>query len=440
MSKTTMKFDICYMREEESKTWIEIGQQFGISESTARWHYNSYIDDYRSGLMIYDDKVSTEKEGNVTEVTVPNTIPEGVFIRTVPELIEFAGVDLDEFEITKEVVNFWGSRDNPNTQVKAWLVPKEPVAVHPVISPVEINTAGYPQQVSRDTKMQVGMFLFDFHFGFRRSLRTGRLEPFHDRRAIDVALQIAQALSPDVIGLGGDLLDLADWQPRFVRSPNLYWTTQPALIEGAWWLEQFRSKCDEMIYVPGNHDQRMEDLQIDHMKEAYGLRAIDELELPPAMSIPKLMAFHQLGIEYEDRKYPSEVEVWPGLKLIHGETANNKPLKTADRILQERTKSALFGHVHRREMATKRTEAGEVFAASPGCLCRVDGMVPGSTERSNWQQGIVMVTYDDGLMSLEFIPITNGVALHNGYKYTSRDRLEELRHDTVGADGAEWPY
>ena len=125
--------------------------------------------------------------------------------------------------------------------------------------------------------------------------------------------------------------------------------------------------------------------------------------------------------------------------LIHGETASGRPLKTADKILEERVTSVVFGHVHRREMATKRTEAGEVFAASPGCLCRIDGAVPGSTERHNWLQGIVVV--DAGPpMSLSFVAISDGVASFRGKQYHGRDRVDELIEATVGSDGEPWPF
>ena len=116
--------DILELRDEKRLSWTEIGERLGLSASGARYRYARA----KAGGSPAQGSVRSERVGNVTEVTGKGEVPEGVFIRTIDELIEFADVDMDQFEITREVVNFWGSHDNPNSQVKAWLVPREPVA------------------------------------------------------------------------------------------------------------------------------------------------------------------------------------------------------------------------------------------------------------------------------------------------------------------------
>jgi len=51
-------------------------------------------------------------------------------IKTVDELLAYAEVDINEYEITKTVVNVWGSKTNPCYQVKAWLSRKTPEQVN----------------------------------------------------------------------------------------------------------------------------------------------------------------------------------------------------------------------------------------------------------------------------------------------------------------------
>jgi len=46
-------------------------------------------------------------------------------IRTLDELIEKCDIDTDKWEITKYVQNYWGNKNNPYWQVKAWLGKKK---------------------------------------------------------------------------------------------------------------------------------------------------------------------------------------------------------------------------------------------------------------------------------------------------------------------------
>jgi len=112
----------------------------------------------------------------------------------------------------------------------------------------------------------------------------------------------------------------------------------------------------------------------------------------------------------------------------------NSAGSTAMRYIEDERVSILFGHVHRIERIhrTRRTRDGrkETLAASPGCLSRVDGGVPSvksSTDAfgrplqtwENWQQGIAVVTFQegDGLFHLEQIPILEGRAVYRDKFY-----------------------
>jgi hypothetical protein len=46
-------------------------------------------------------------------------------IRTLDELIEKCNIDTEKWEITKYVQNYWGNKENPHWQVKAWLGKKK---------------------------------------------------------------------------------------------------------------------------------------------------------------------------------------------------------------------------------------------------------------------------------------------------------------------------
>jgi len=87
--------------------------------------------------------------------------------------------------------------------------------------------------------------------------------------------------------------------------------------------------------------------------------------------------------------------------------------------------------VHRIELMHRTRLAYEgakfSFAATPGCLCKIDGTVP-STKSStdvfgravpsveNWSQGVAVVSYQDGdgPFALELVAIFNGQVVFRG--------------------------
>jgi hypothetical protein len=315
-----------------------------------------------------------------------------------------------------------------------------------MVSTVSIISSIKPINLVKIDKINRALILPDTQFGFYKSLRTSKLTPFHDRRALDVALQIAQDHYIDKTVVLGDLMDLADWQDKFARSPNMYWTTQPAAIEAKWWLAQFKAATDggDMKILEGNHDKRMNNKIMIHMKEAFELRSVDDLELPPLLSVPRILALHDLGIEWVG-DYPNG-QVWVNDDLVceHGDTARGKSGATVASMVNDAYTSKIVGHTHRIECAFKTIHGKDgpktVEIWSIGCLCRIDGAVPARKKRNNWQQALAIVEYtDEGDIDIDPIPIKEGRAMFRGQVYEARERLNDLREDTVGSK-AEWNW
>lgn len=391
-----------------------------------------------------------EEHGNILEIT-----SKSARIKTLPQLIEAAEIDLEIWAIERHIINKWevagkfGSAPDQYFevqdlwQVKAWLVKKRPLALEPVVSPVVISVK-LPKRTKKKESPHYcqGLLLPDPQFGFKKSLRTAKLDPFHDRAALDIALQIAQDYELDFLAWLGDFMDLADWTDKYTRSPNFYWTTQPAAIEGKWWLTQFRMADPhptEMFLIEGNHETRMRTQIMNHFKEAYGIRSVDALDLPPLMSIPRLLALHDLDIEWVGDWPNGEVWLNDYIACEHGPLARGKSGATVSAYVQEVNETRIIAHIHRIESASRtvheRTSQRTVSVISVGCLCRVDGAVPGKRAKVNWQQGIGFVEYyTDGRSDhvVTAIPINNGQALFRGKLYVARDRVEELRADVLG--------
>lgn len=389
------------------------------------------------------EKIEVEFNGNFGEVRVQQ--PQGQ-IRSIDQLLKAAHVDRAVWEPFEPTVRKWdvaiklknGDAEEvqiiPSFYVATKLKRIHPVAFEPVVQPVTLpaGTAKYKVVKSKQGAIHRALIVNDPQVGFRRRLHTSELTPFHDRRVLDLALQIAETEQIDHISFGGDCLDLSEWSDKYQPEPEFYWTTQPALIEWAWWLHQFRKAKPkaEIKEMEGNHDERMPRLIVAGMRQAYRLKPVDELTLPPSLSVPRLLALHDLGIEYVDGYPDNGYWLNKNVFITHGDIVRGAPGGTANAFTQRQAFTTIFGHVHRREQVARRlsTSGGDLVysAFCPGCACHIDGRVPGSTSKSQWQQGIAIVEYTDTDENIVPIGISDGRMLYNGKTWTARERTEEI--------------
>jgi hypothetical protein len=381
-----------------------------------------------------------DNEGVIRSVVVIDQI------KTVDQLLKLTGVG-DEFIVHNPKVKKWDvalklkvDKDKeivkvvPSIYIEAPLRRKVPIAFAPVIAPIEIELPKLPK-IGKQKKDGVkrGLILNDPQIGFRRTLHTTDLIPFHDRRVLDLALQICQEEQIDHISLGGDVNDLSEWSNKFMPEPEFYWTTQPALLETAWWLTQLRLARPhaEMKMLEGNHDLRMPLLLVANLRQAYKIKAVDELDLPSQMSIPRLLALHKLDVEYV-KGYPDN-GYWlnHNVYITHGDLVRGTPGGTANALANRQAFTTIFGHIHRRESVTHRmkTHDGDLIytAFCPGAACHIDGRVPGSKSTDQWQQGLAVIEYTEHSENIIPIAIRDGEMIYNGRVWKARDREREIQ-------------
>lgn len=179
----------------------------------------------------------------------------------------------------------------------------------------------------------------------------------------------------------------------------------------------------------GNHDKRLMAAIANHLRSAYDLRAADELELPPSLSVPRLLALHRLGIVWIG-DYPQDVD-WlnDGLRTNHGRIAGTPPGATARAIVEQAETSEIVGHVHRAESASRaihrRNKERVIRAHCLGCMCHIDGRLPSAKggDREQWQQGFAVVDYDPNGIAYSYtsVLVEDGRTVHNGQWFTARD-------------------
>jgi len=367
-------------------------------------------------------------------------------IKSIDDLVRACKIDLTKYIIESSSVRKWDVVIKhqitgepvivPAFYVSVKLLPKVIEAARLDIRPVLV--AGRLPKVTREPARVKGrgLVLTDTQWGFRRNVLSGALDPFHDRRALDVALQIAQYERFDRVTWLGDLLDCTEMSDKFVREPGFYFTTQPAIYEGHWWMQQFVKALPgaEHDALEGNHDLRLPLMLVNHALAMHNLqKATDTVELP-SMSVPALLGLAELGIAYHDG-YPNN-ETWQGpVRIIHGDIARNAPGSTVAALAAGSLESVIQGHIHRIEQASRtinqRGRLRHIQAVSPGCLCRVDYVVPGHKHGQQWQQGIAVVEWDGDHSTISTIPILDGVAIYRGRRFEARERLADLNADTA---------
>lgn len=316
--------------------------------------------------------------------------------------------------------------------IKVQAVRRHPEPVHPVIHPVSWDGEIDPPPPPKDRPFRRHLIWGDAQAGFRRRVHDAQLKPFHDRGALDLVLQVAAAAKPDEMHITGDTFDSTEWTDKFLRSPEFYFTFQPALYEVHWWLVQYLQTATKVLMHQGNHEKRLPDAVKRHLPFAYGLRPahMEVVDAPQVMSFRFLLNLDELGVEWIS-DYPND-RYWLAekLALYHGSIARKNPLSVAKALAQGNI-SIINLHNHRLEMCTetRQSEYGPytVWGISVPCTCHVDHRVPGHRHTQHWSKGLIIVdVFDHEYFQIQPVPFENNRAIWNGLIFEARDRLPEL--------------
>lgn len=268
------------------------------------------------------------------------------------------------------------------------------------------------------------------------------LEPIHDERAISVALQVIKDMNPDQVVMNGDNLDFSDFGKylNFVPFRNM---VQPAIDRGAELCREIREAAPnaKITWIEGNHEARLHKYMATYAAPASGVTrgklSGQSREEFPVNSVPFLCRMADFDITYLVGYPESQYFINSNLMVVHGHKVNSSG-STATKYLNDAHQSVIYGHIHRVEYGyrTRRSPNGPrtVMAASPGCLCRTDGVVPSTNSGNdhfgkpivvggeNWQQGLAVVQYQpfgtgDEWFNYEPMWIFNGRGIFRGIEY-----------------------
>lgn len=267
--------------------------------------------------------------------------------------------------------------------------------------PTVIRPTRRRQPVRED--YQLTILAGDAQIGFRGD------EPFHSETFMALAQLAIRELMPDNVIFTGDMVDLTA-QSRWQQRADWAQSTQASIDRYHDFLAETRANVPNatIAVVHGNHEARLDASIQRDAAHLLGLKRANAGHELPVMTLQYLARYEDLGVQSVDG-YPNAA-YWleDNLKVTHG-TNVLKGGSNAAKYLREETESTIYGHTHRLEVAyrTLATRLGEkvLAAASPGCLCRTDGGVPGFhysvdnvgrtvPKAEDWQGGILIVRHN----------------------------------------------
>lgn len=364
-------------------------------------------------------------------------------VKTLDELIKAAGVDETKWRVDSWQARSWDANIGdgvvePMHYVKANLERRAGDTLKGVknINPIKRVKPANDEGLTFEKVILIP----DTQVGYRRQMINGSfyLNPMHDRLAMDAVWQVCSDVQPHTIILLGDMLDLAEMSTKYPRPMDLINTSQPAILEMAWWCRWLRQLCpsSKVIYMAGNHEDRLERLTVEKAQVTQGLHGASE-DLP-ALSIERLLDLESIEIEYV-KPFGADYWLWSDtaspVKIHHGEIVRAKGGQTVAAQLAKYHHSVVGGHIHRVElaMATNHGPKGkrQRFAMSPGCLCKTDGTVPGATLHPDWQQGFGMIARNPktGELFPSVHSVIEGEAFFNGKRYKGRQLENKISRD-----------
>lgn len=225
--------------------------------------------------------------------------------------------------------------------------------------------------------------------------------PYHDNKALDVAINYGINKGVNTLLLNGDTIDNF-WQSRFEKDPRQR-STKQEFDAARQFLQVLRNTFPDarIIWKNGNHDERWEKWLYVKAPEVFD---------DPEFTLEARLKFGELKIEMVKDKLPIKIGQ---LTVLHGhELQGSGGVNPARATFMKTMANVLIGHCHRTSQHAEPTMEGRVIVTnSQGCLC---GMFPGFARVNKWNQGFSYVEHDipTGEYELSNVKIIGGKAYH----------------------------
>jgi len=241
-----------------------------------------------------------------------------------------------------------------------------------------------PNTKSKLSKSLVEIYVSDIHF------------PYEDKKCWSLFLDVCRDLEPDIIFLGGDIVDFYSIS-SYDKDPRRKFELQNELDYCSSKLKQLRNILPNarFIFKVGNHETRIMRFLSTKAEELSILRCLDLKEL--------------LGLRDINAEFISNMEQFKIGKLyhLHGNERPGGGVNIARSMFLKYMENVIFGHFHRIQIYTSNTYEGKEKAAyANGCLCNIDAC--DFIHKPDWQNGFSIIRYvPSGMFHVEQVQIYN---------------------------------
>ena len=187
--------------------------------------------------------------------------------------------------------------------------------------------------------------------------------PFHDKQALEIALNHGRDQGCTDVILNGDFNDFFSLS-YFKRDVTTTWFKEELEISRSI-LSAIRGLFPDgkIVFQPGNHGERLESYLMCRAPELLGIQEFD---------IRTLLHLDDLGIQYVGDKRPLKID---HLYVIHGhefEGSTYNPVNPARGYFLRAKTICIGGHYHQTSEHTEMGLDGKLISVwSVGCLCQL---------------------------------------------------------------------
>lgn len=233
-----------------------------------------------------------------------------------------------------------------------------------------------------NSQMRCILHLTDQHF------------PYHDPRAISDSLYAIEILRPDILVLGGDLID-APGISRFERDPRTITTLQSDIDQANNYIDDCLSHVPSgchTVFTTGNHEDRLPRYMHREAPAAASLRAL---------AIPNLLKLKERGITCIPLGRCFRIGA---LSFTHGDLIRKWSGSSAHASIDHEGCNIVMGHSHRLGSFTRKTGNRLLRGFESGCLCSTR---PHYMQRTpDWHRGFsVFFLWGPALQSFSWFPV-----------------------------------
>lgn len=205
--------------------------------------------------------------------------------------------------------------------------------------------------------------------------------PFQDRAAWQLTLNVINELKPDLVFMGGDILDCYAVS-QYDKDPSRKLTLQQDLnyaFEEFSKVRKAAGKSAEIVFLEGNHETRL---------TRYLSSKAEELSVLNALRLPELLNLDKLKIKWIENGTRTKIgKLWH----LHGNEVAGGGANIAKAKFDKLGSNVIFGHHHKMQSYIKRNYEGEVCGAwANPCL---SDLQPDYAHFTDWVLGFSIIEY-----------------------------------------------